>query len=298
MGRWSRLARSSGRPWLEASSLRQAQDAGGSAPIPRTGGLRGQSIASPRREAAPSARRGVPRTARRRVPAPGPADPPAAVLSVAHRDGLPSRILVVDDGSEDDLAACLGPELAAARNEGLEWAVAGGVPGCRRCLECGCGAALFRRRVLQGICGPVCAAPGHGFARPATPQPEAHPRSAAGQAKVHHPAKLLGWISRHARQRLRSASPPSPCPGVLFEDGPDGVDAFAEDDFSLRPTGSTSQPIEFPGGESGRDGEVSSFPPLPPVHQRPGFRITGRHRNGGMTRGQDNPSLARDNART
>ena len=132
----------------------------------------------------------------------------------------------------------------------------------------------------------------------ATPQPEAHPRSAAGQAKVHHPAKLLGWISRHGRQRLRSASPPSPCPGVLFEDGPDGVDAFAEDDFSLRPTGSTSQPIEFPGGESGRDGEVSSFPPLPPVHQRPGFRITGRHRNGGMTRGQDNPSLARDNART
>ena len=68
-------------------------------------------------------------------------------------------------------------------------------------------------------------------ARPATPQPEAHPRSAAGQAKVHHPAKLLGWISRHARQRLRSASPPSPCPGVLFEDGPDGVDAFAQDDF-------------------------------------------------------------------
>ena len=68
--------------------------------------------------------------------------------------------------------------------------------------------------------------------------------------------------------------------------------------FSLRLTGSTSQPIEFPGGESGRDGEVSSFPPLPPVHQRQGFRITGRHRNGGKTRGQDNPSLARDNART
>ena len=68
--------------------------------------------------------------------------------------------------------------------------------------------------------------------------------------------------------------------------------------FSLRLTGSTSQPIEFPGGESGRDGEVSSFPPLPPVHQRQGFRITGRPRNGGKTRGQDNPSLARDNART
>ena len=56
-----------------------------------------------------------------------------ALASVRSQSLLPNRILVVDDGSEEDLAACLGPALAgielirranggpsAARNEGLE----------------------------------------------------------------------------------------------------------------------------------------------------------------------------------
>ena len=299
MGRWSRPRRSSWRSWVEASSLRQAQDAGGSAPIPRTGGLRGQSIASPRREAAPSARRGVPRTARRRVPAPGPADPPAAVLSVAHRDGLPSRILVVDDGSEDDLAACLGPELAAARNEGLEWAVAGGVPGCRRCLECGCGAALFRRRVLQGICGPVCAAPGHGFARSLPlrslkrilDRQRDKQRSTIQQSFWGGSAGTAGsdcaLLPRHHRAQvfyLRTGQ-------MAWTPSPKMISAFV-------PPAPRASPLSSLGVKVAEMERCHLSPPLPPVHQRPGFRITGRHRNGGMTRGQDNPSLARDNART
>ena len=56
-----------------------------------------------------------------------------ALASVRSQSLLPNRILVVDDGSEEDLAGCLGSELtgielirranggpAAARNEGLE----------------------------------------------------------------------------------------------------------------------------------------------------------------------------------
>ena len=206
---------------------------------------------------------------------------------------------MVDDGSEDDLAACLGPELAAARNEGLERAVAGGVPGCRRCLECGCGAALFRRRVLQGICGPVCAAPGHGFARSLPlrslkrilDRQRDKQRSTIQQSfwggSAGMPGSDCALLPRHHRAQV-----------FYLRTGQMAWTPSRKMIFSLRLTGSTSQPIEFPGGESGQDGEVSSFPPLPPVHQRQGFRITGRHRNGGKTRGQDNPSLARDNART
>ncbi len=134
-----------------------------------------------------------------------------ALASVRSQSLLPNRILVVDDGSGEDLEACLGSELAgielilranggpaAARNEGLEragtelvafldaddiwsvdalellrepflasppvdavqarlvdvWPPEAGLPSPsapRRSFNVG--AALFRRRVLQGIGG-------------------------------------------------------------------------------------------------------------------------------------------------